>query len=236
MSIIKTGISAIGKLLVVTALAGAFLVGVVSVIYLSLRGEEVKVPEVVGKDFYASENEIAALGLKLKKRATRYSQEKPNTVLEQLPKPGETVKTGQTISVVISEVNPEGSEAPATVKKDTADEADESTDVTPDKPAKANKNTNTKKPSVTTRDIISNKSNKNANANSAGETNAGGNSNSTNSKSDSGSGNKNGAATPVNKAVPSNSNKNEPVKSGSPKPNAAKTPVTSGDTRIRKVQ
>ncbi|MGI9036720.1 MAG: hypothetical protein ACR2GD_11865, partial [Pyrinomonadaceae bacterium] len=72
MNIIKSGISAISKLLVIITLAGAFLIGVVSVVYLSLRGAEVKVPEVVGKDFSASENEIAALGLKLKKRATRY--------------------------------------------------------------------------------------------------------------------------------------------------------------------
>lgn len=234
MSIIKTGISAIGKLLVVIALAGAFLVGAVSVVYLSLRGEEVKVPEVVGKDFYASENEIAALGLKLKKRATRYSEEKPNTVLEQLPKPGETVKTGQTILVVTSEANPEGSEAPATVKKDTADEQDESTDVTPDKPVKTNKNTNTKKPTQTTRDVISNKSN--SNANTATNVNPGGNQSNTISKPDLGGGNKNSLATPANKpAPPSNSNKSEPVKPNPAKPSAAKTPATSGDTRTRKV-
>lgn len=235
MGIINTALSAIGKLLIIIALAGAFLVGTVSVVYLSLRGEEVKVPEVVGKDFYASENEMAALGLKLKKRATRYSQEKPNTVLEQLPKPGETVKTGQTILVVISEVNPEGSEAPATVDKSTAadDESGESTDIAPDKSVKTNRNSNTKKPAQKTRDVISDKSKSNTSANtsSAGNTSSG-NSN----KSE--AGNKNsGSTTPDNKSnPPSNSNKSETVKPTPNKPTAAKTPATSGETRNRKIQ
>ena len=236
MSIIKTGLSAIGKLLVVVALAGAFVVGAVSVIYLSLQGNPVKVPEVVGKDFNASENEIAELGLKLKKRATRYSEEKPNTVLEQLPKPGEIVKTGQTISVVVSEANPEGSEAPATVQKETADDAatDDSTDITPEKPVKTNKNTNTKKPSQTTRDVISNKSDKNSNS-AIGET-GNGNSTAANSKNKTDGENKNGAPPPANKSVPPNTDKAEPIKTVSPKPIVVKTPVTSGETRTRKVQ
>ena len=230
MGIIKKSFAAIGKLLILVALAGAFLVGAVSAVYLSLRGEEVKVPEVVGKDFYASEGEIAALGLKLKKRATRYSQEKPNTVLEQLPKPGETVKTGQTILVVISEVNPEGSEAPATIDKTTADDATEdSTDVAPDKPVKTNKNSNTKKPTQKTRDVISNKTA----ANTASNTSSGG---ATSNKSD--AGNKNGSTTtPSNKTTtPANSNKSETGKPAVPKPSPAKTPATSGETRTRKVQ
>lgn len=232
MGNIKTGLGAIGKLLILVALGGAFLVGAVSAVYLSLRGEEVKVPEIVGKDFYSSENEIVSLGLKIKKRATRYSEEKPNTVLEQLPKPGETVKTGQTILVVTSEANPEGNEAPATVQKDTAADDDESTDITPDKPVKTNKNSNTKKPAQTTRDVISNKSN--ANANTASNANSGNsNSGSTNPKSE--SGNKNGSTAPGNKTEPANSNKSEPVKPAVIKPAAAKTPATDGEMRTRKV-
>lgn len=230
MGILKTGISAIGKLLVVIALGAAFVVGAVSAVYLSLRGDEVKVPEIVGKDFYSSENDMAALGLKIKKRATRYSQEKPNTILEQLPKPGETVKSGQIILVVTSEASPEGSEAPATVNKDTADDAEESTDVTPDKPVNknSNKNSNTKKPAQTTRDVISNKSN--ANANTASNV-APGNS-SGNTKPETGAGNKNSSTTPSNKVTPpANLNKIEPAKPAAAKP----TPATSGDMRTRRV-
>jgi hypothetical protein len=48
VGLLKTGASAIGKLFIVIALAGAFLIGLVSVVYLSLQGAEVKVPEIVG--------------------------------------------------------------------------------------------------------------------------------------------------------------------------------------------
>jgi hypothetical protein len=230
VSFLKTGASALGKLVIIGALAAAFLAGLVGVVYLSLRGEEVKVPEIVGKDWFQSEKEIADLGLKIKKRASRYSQEKPNTILEQLPRPGETVKTGQTILVVLSEANPEGSEAPATVNKETANtETDEGTDITPEKP-KSNKNSNVKK-AQTTRDVISNKSNTNSNSN----TNAA-NSNGTNSTGATNSaGNKNSSTNPANKTIaPSNSNKTEPAKPSANKPAAAKTPAAV-DTRNRKV-
>lgn len=235
MDFIKTGASALGKLLTVAALAAAFFVGLIGVVYLSLRGEEIKVPELIGKDYYSSEKEIENLGLKLKKRATRYSEEKPNTVLEQLPKPGETVKTGQTILVVLSEANPEGNEAPVKIKKEPeTSEEDEGTDIAPEKPVRSNKNSNVKKPSQTTRDVISNKSNKNANTDSSDSNKK---SDNTNSKSESNddkksTGNKNSSTAPSTKATPESKPKTETVK-----PTPAKTPTsTSGETRTRKVQ
>jgi beta-lactam-binding protein with PASTA domain len=62
VSIIKKGASALGKLLVVAALAGTFLIGLLTVVYLRLQGDEMKVPEIVGKDFVESERELAELG------------------------------------------------------------------------------------------------------------------------------------------------------------------------------
>ena len=124
MGFVKSGVSAIGKLLIVVALAAAFLVGLLGVVYLSLRGDEIRVPEIVGKDRSVAEKELTALGLKIKKRADRYSQEKPNTILEQSPKAGTTAKTGQQILVVVSQLNPDSSEeAPATVEKDDDDDS-----------------------------------------------------------------------------------------------------------------
>ncbi len=242
------GASALGKLIVVAALAATFLAGLIGVVYLSLRGEEVNVPEMVGKDFYESEREISSLGLKLKRRATRYSEEKPNTVLEQLPKAGETVKTGQTILVVLSEANPEGSESPATLKKDAGSaantvEENDSTDITPDKPVKTNKNANVKKPAATTRDVTVSKPGKTAD--SAANNKNSSNSNSTDSKPNSSdanknAGNKNGSAAPVGKptpAAPGGGNKPEPAKPNpSVKPAAAvKTPLNNGDPRTRRM-
>lgn len=230
MSVLKTGVSALGKLLIIAALAASFVVGMVGVVYLSLRGEEVKVPEIVGRDFSESEREIESLGLKLKRRAFRYSEEKPNTVLEQLPRPGETVKTGQTILVVLSQVNPEGAETPAPVKKPVAPDEEETdaTDLEPNKPKKANSNVNakTKKPAASTRDVISNKSNSNANANTS-------NANQNNSRTNSAAGGDGATPKPTpavnrNSAPPGNSAK------PTPKPAPSKPPA-DGDTRTRRV-
>lgn len=162
MSLFSTGFSAIGKLATVVALAAAFLFGLGSVLYLSLQGKEVKVPEIVGKDFAASQSELDHLGLRIKKRADRYSEEAPGTVLEQLPKPGETVKTGQLIFVVVSKSNPEGEDKPATIKKeDEKGDADKIEELISDKPKKKNANANvnaasntSKKEGDTTRDTI----------------------------------------------------------------------------------
>ena len=225
MSFIKTGASAIGKLFIVVALAGAFLVGLVGVVYLSLRGDEIKVPEVVGKDFSESEKELAQNGLKIKKRATRYSQEKPNTILEQSPKAGETAKTGQLILVVVSQVNPEGTEAPAVVEKDTEAETDDTTGGNPDKPKKTtNKNANVKKPAQVTRDGGSTKTDK------AGNSNTSGTSSNTTKSNTSGS-----PTTSSNKPNPTSpSGKPTPVPAFSPKAGADKAPQ-SGETRTRRV-
>lgn len=225
MSLLKSGFSAIGKLLIVVALASAFLVGAGGVVYKSLQGEEIKVPEITGKDFNESEKELAALGLKLKERAKRFSTEKQNTILEQLPKPGETVKTGQMILVVTSKVDPEGGEAPTTIKKINQDEEDDTEkieEMISDKPKKSNKaNTNSnsaKKKADTKRDVIANNSNSNSNSTNADNSN----------KSDSSSGNsvdktnKNAVSSPNNKqSKPTNS------------PSSTAKPPSSGEARPR---
>ena len=153
MSIAKRGLSALGKLLAVALLAGAFLFGMAGVVYMALQGSEIKVPDITGKDFQQSEKELASLGLKIKKRADRASGEKPNTVIEQLPKPGDTVKTGQMILVVTSKAA-EGDELPSSLKKGLEeDDTDKIDEMITDKPKKP-KNTNTnRKKADTTRDV-----------------------------------------------------------------------------------
>ena len=164
MGLVKTGLSALGKLFIVIALAGAFIVGMGSVVYMSLKGEEVQIPEVVGKDFYESEKELEAMGLKVKKIASRYSEEKPNTILEQRPRPGTAAKTGLMVSVIVSQQNPEGTEAPAEIKKKSEDEKDieEIEDLISDEPTTKKKDSKTadKKRPTTTRDTIKKKDDK----------------------------------------------------------------------------
>lgn len=236
MSLIKKSASAFGKLFIVIALAAAFLFGMAGVVYMSLQGQELKVPEIVGKDLNESENELAALGLRIKKRADRFSNEKPNTILEQLPKAGDTVKTGQMILVVTSKVNPDGEEAPATIKKNSdADDSEKIEELISDKPKKtankSNSNSNSKKKSTSTRDVLSNKSD-NSDDKSDDESNSNKKSSDTNKNStdkdnkNSDKGNKNSSTTSTD------TNKTKP-KTPTDTPKPSKTP-TGGDVRPRK--
>lgn len=224
MGFVKSGLSAIGKFFIVLALAAAFVVGLVGVVYMSLKGEEVQIPEIVGKDYRQSETELAALGLKIRRIANRYSTEAPNTVLEQRPRAGSTAKSGLMISVIVAQPNPEGSEAPAEVKKKTDDEADieEIEELISDKPKKAsNKAVNSnKKKASTSRDVIANKPANNS------DSADGGNSNS-NSKSNSAApaGTKDNKNTTPKPAVSPAANPKKPA--DPPKP-------TGGDTRQRR--
>lgn len=173
MSILSSGFSAIGKLAAVALLAAAFLFGLAGVVYMSLQGSEVKVPDITGKDLVDSDRELASLGLKIKKRADRPSAEKPGTVIEQLPKAGETLKTGQTIFVVTSKGGGEADEKPSSLKKSTdEDDTEKIEEMITDKPKKpkANSNANTKKVDKS-RDVNGAGSETNSNSNSS-ETNS----------------------------------------------------------------
>lgn len=163
MSVISKSVSALGKLATVAVLLAAFLGGMAGVVYMSLSGDELKVPELVGKDFVESEKELASLGLKIKRRADRVSVEPINTVLEQLPKAGETVKTGQMILVVVSKAGLAGEEVrPSSLTKDLEeDDAEKIEEMISDKPKKKTNSNTSKKKAETTRDVIANESSSN---------------------------------------------------------------------------
>jgi len=156
-------VSVFRSIAIVIAIAVVFLFGVATTVYLSLRSPEVKVPDVVGKDRFEAEKILADADLKFRVRATRPStQAKPDTVLFQLPRPGEVVKTGQTVAMDVSRAAKEG-ETPETV--------------IPEEPAE-NRNTNTSSNSNDNkpkRPPRNRNTNDNANANS--NRNANGNNN-----------------------------------------------------------
>ncbi len=242
MSFVKKGASAFGKLFIVIALAGTFAVGMVSVVYLSLQGNEIKVPDIVGKDFNASEDELTALGLKIKKRADRYSGEKPNTILEQIPKAGETVKTGQMILVVRSKMNPEGNEAPVTIKKnDDEDDSEKIEELISDKPkktAKSNTNSNKKKVS-TTRDVLSNSADDGGGDNNSNSSNS--NKKSSDANDNSSKGGKNSTPNADNKSTTKDAEtkKNPEIKKSiepkkNPEPDKTTKSPGNGEVRPRK--
>jgi hypothetical protein len=150
----------------ISLVAAAFLFGLAGVVYMSLQGSEVQVPEITGKDLSEGERELAALGLKIKKRADRASDEIPNTVIEQLPKAGETVKTGQMILVVTSRGPGEGLEKNQ-IKDIDEDDTEKIEEMIDDKPKKSKANSNTsRKKADTTRDVSGNTAGGNSNSNS----------------------------------------------------------------------
>ena len=127
MSVVARILSAVRSVAIIVAIALVFLFGVATTVYLSLRSPEVKVPDVIGKNRFEAEQILAEADLKFRVRATRPSNEaKPDTVMFQLPRAGEVVKTGQTVAMDISRATKEG---------------ESSEKVTPDEPSE-NRNTN----------------------------------------------------------------------------------------------
>ncbi len=108
------------RLLRVALLALIFLASAFLVMYLSLRGRSVEVPEITGK----SESEAAEIlddaGLRIKvtghSPSSRFAAE---TVSDQSPPPGTLVKTGQLVRVSISMGAPPPTPTPTPTPKPT---------------------------------------------------------------------------------------------------------------------
>ena len=217
MSVVTRILSVFRSIAIVLAIGIVFLFGVATTVYLSLRSPEVKVPDVVGKNRFDAEKILADADLKFRVRATRPSTEaQPDTVMFQLPRAGEVVKTGQTVAMDISRLAKAG-------------ESSES--VTPDEPAE-NRNTNSaantnenkpKRPKPKN-------TNENANANANGNTNKSINANRANvNRTNTNAGAPNVNATPRSTATPRSNinantrpatvNSNRPVPRPTPKPN-----------------
>jgi len=175
VGIVKAGVSAITKLTILAVLAVAFLFGMATVVYMSLQGSVVQVPQIVGKNLTDGKAELASLGLKIQVRASRPTTDPADTVLEQLPRPGETVKTGQLIVVVTSKPTAQPEDTPSTLKKSIEEDDSETIEgMISDKPKKkSNSNSNSaKKKADTTRDVIGNTMTSDTSSNTAPETNS----------------------------------------------------------------
>ncbi|HEY6217456.1 MAG TPA: PASTA domain-containing protein [Pyrinomonadaceae bacterium] len=160
MSLATRILSIFRSIAIVIAIGLVFLFGVATTVYLSLRSPEVKVPDIVGKDRFEAEKILGQADLKFRVRSTRPTNEsKPDTVLFQLPRAGEVVKTGQTVAMDISRAAKEG-ETPETVTPD---------EPTDNRNTNSASNTNENKPRrpkpKNTNDNANGNSNINANAN-----------------------------------------------------------------------
>ena len=217
MSVVTRILSVFRSIAIVIAIGIVFLFGVATTVYLSLRSPEVKVPDVVGKNRFDAEKILAEADLKFRVRATRPSTEaQPDTVMFQLPRAGEVVKTGQTVAMDISRLAKAG-------------ESSES--VTPDEPAE-NRNTNSaantnenkpKRPKPKN-------TNENANGNTNGNANKSVNANRANvNRTNTNAGAPNVNATPRTSVTPRSNinantrpatvNSNRPTPRPTPKPN-----------------
>ena len=205
-------------------LAIAFLFGLATTVYLSLRSPEVTVPEVLGLDRFEAEKVLAQADLNFRVRATRPSNKvKADTVLFQLPRAGEVVKAGQTVAMDISRTTKEGeaSDASATDKKLEEEKAASA--------KTSNKNENENRPRRNKNTNTNANKNANDNGNASANTNAppsNQNANSNGARVNSNNANANNARTPA--ATNSNAvrNTNQPdnrrpvVPRPSPKPPA----------------
>lgn len=177
------------KVIMVIAIAIVFVLGLTTTVFLSLRSPEVKVPDVMGKDRFEAERVLGDAGLNFRVRATRpSSQVKADTVLFQVPKGGEVVKTGQTVAMDISRPAKEGESSdiaapekspedkPANTNADNANNENKpkrprNTNKNANDNANANANTatlngNTNRPATTNRNANSHNTNSGANTNS----------------------------------------------------------------------
>ena len=210
VSVVTRILSVFRSIAIVLAIGIVFLFGVATTVYLSLRSPEVKVPDVVGKNRFDAEKILADADLKFRVRATRPSTEaQPDTVMFQLPRAGEVVKTGQTVAMDISRLAKAG-------------ESSES--VTPDEPAE-NRNTNSAANTNENKPKRPKPKNTNENANANGNTNKSINANRANvNRTNTNAGAPNVNATPrsnINATTtrPAAVNSNRPVPRPTPKPN-----------------
>jgi beta-lactam-binding protein with PASTA domain len=201
----------------VIIIAIAFLFGVVTTVYLSLRSPEVKVPDVVGKNRFDAEKVLADADLNFRVRAIRPSnQAQPDTVLFQLPRPGEVVKAGQTVAMDISRAAKEG-EASETVKP--AEEANSNSNSNSNSSGNSNENKPKKAKNKNANENANGNSNTNRNANGNANTNRNGNSNRPNANT----GN-------TNTTPRANSNSNSNNRPGNTNQNANRRPATPKPT------
>ena len=215
MSFALQSLSALRRLGIVVLLAVAFLFGLATTVYLSLRSPEVTVPEVVGKDRYEAEKILAQADLNFRVRATRPSnQVKADTVLFQLPRAGEVVKVGQTVAMDVSRTTlfGEASEADATDKKIEEEKAANAN-------ANAARNLNENRPRRNRNTNLNKNNNENDNADS--DTNR-------NSNANSGRGNTNNTNSITNRPpVNGNSNSGRNTNQGNTNQNDNRRPVTA---------
>lgn len=91
------------RLLMAALLAGVFFVSAGTIAYFAVRGRTVKVPNVVGKMEGTAREALDDVGLRMEVKSQAHNDKAPvNTISDQSPSAGSTVKTGQIVRVSVS--------------------------------------------------------------------------------------------------------------------------------------
>lgn len=209
-------LSAFGKLGVVALVAIAFAFGLLLTVYLSLRSPNIPVPDVAGKSYFDGEAELARAGLDIRERAKRYKPDvPPGVIIDQSPRPGDIIKAGQTVAVVVSRPPRDGEKPPdEAVAEERREERGTEAIV-------ENKNGNQNRERRRT-------SNRNSNSNSANNSNAASNSNGGTRNTNAANSNSRGANSNANANRPRTTNSNtRNANSGGPRNANAARPAST---------
>lgn len=110
--------SLVNQLLRAALLALIFLCSAFAVMYFTLRGRSVEVPDLIGKTEQAAEEALDDAGLRMKiKSRVPSAKVDVNLVSDQSPAPGTIIKTGQLVRVSISTGAPPPSPTPRPTPK-----------------------------------------------------------------------------------------------------------------------
>ena len=225
---LRSILSAFGKLGVVALIAVAFAFGLLTTIYLSLRSPNIQVPEVVNQPYYDGEKTLAKAGLDIRERAKRYKPGvEPGRILDQSPRPGEVVKAGQTVAVVVSRAPKEGEKPPdeAVAQERREERGTEGLDQNKNQNQNANRRRNANR--------NTNGNQNTSNSNAAANTNSGRGANA-NANNGGTSPNRNGSNLNANSARPRNTNlspSNTNTRPRSATTNSARPPAANANRR-----
>jgi len=217
--------SALGKIGIVISVIIVFLFGLMGTVYLSLRTAEVKVPNVAGKNRLEAEKALEGVGLKIRVRGTKPTADSPDTVLNQVPEAGMTVKEGIQVAVEVSRAPKEGENVAAGLSDSQNQNANNPADNSNanETPA-ANQNQNQNQ----SQNQNQNKpKNKNRNSNNANNKNANNSNNSNNANSNRNANGNNMNANRGGMNINRNANTTPNANRVTPNPNANRRPPTA---------
>lgn len=202
--------SVLGKIGIVLAVIVFFFVGLLGTVYLSLRTPEVKVPDITGKDRYTAETMLESAGLKIHVRSTKPSvDQKPDTILNQVPEAGQVVKSGIEVAVQVSRAPKEGENVVSSAEEKPQEANQNSGNTNANQTATTNQNQNQNRPKNKNKNS-NNSNNRNANNSNANSNNR--NANSTNRNANAGNGNRSANTAPPNtNRTSTNVNKRPPA-------------------------